>query len=146
MRENGLSRRPEHGRGRPAPDEDAYVDPLCELREEVAHSHGVFVSSEGELGREVPAREVHVRASAGELLRDSRKKSRSVDENLDRVARSRRVGTLRPTAERSGECVAPADLPQAPRVMRRDRAVDRPAYRMTRCDAQVVPETSRHGS
>ena len=111
------SRRPEDGHGGSTPDEDADIDTLGELGQEIPHRHGLVAAREGELGREVPAGQVHVRAGVGELFGDSRQELRAVDQDLDAVSGTCWGSALRPVPARRLEGVAPADLAETPCVV-----------------------------
>ncbi len=111
---------------RAAPDEHTDVDPLRELAEQVSDRHRVFAASEGELRREVPARQVDVRRRSCEILCDARQEGCAVDEDLDLVSGARRCGSARPVAAVGRQRVIPAHLAETPFVVRDDGRVDRP--------------------
>ena len=92
---NIVVRRLEERHRRALPREQPHVDALRELGEEVAHDHGLVVSREVQLRREEPAGEVDVRLGSRELVRDGRKRLRSVHEEVDSVARARRERSVR---------------------------------------------------
>ena len=75
---------------RAAPQQHPDVDSLGQIAEQIAQPSGPGVARQAELGRDVPAGDVHVRAGAVERLGDARQRLRAVDQHLQRVAFARR--------------------------------------------------------
>jgi hypothetical protein len=68
------------------------------LREEVAKYDLLTVTYECEVRCEVPAGQVDMRTGSFQLRRDGWQSMRAVDQNVDRIARSRRRVSSGPTA------------------------------------------------
>ena len=86
-RPHARARRTEERQRGARPREHAHVDALRQLGEQIAEHDGLAVAHEREVGREVPAGQVDVRASRPQRLRDRRQRLRAVDEHLERIAR-----------------------------------------------------------
>ena len=57
---DGAARRPEDGDGSPGPHEDTHIDPLGQLRQQVAQDEGRTISPECERRAKLPTRQPHV--------------------------------------------------------------------------------------
>src|SRR5439155_20334545 len=81
-------------------------------------------SSQCEVRREVPPGKVNMRLCLLEFLGDPRKRRRTVDQDLERVARARRRVAVGPSCFVSVERMFPSHPPQPAPVVSRDSAVD----------------------
>ena len=106
------------------PDEDPDVESLGQLREHIAKDKRGSLAHERKVGREVPAGDVHVRARCLQRIGDRRQCFGSVDEDLDRVARTWRRRTLGPAVTFRVQGALPAEGAQAPGVVRGDLVRD----------------------
>ena len=98
----------EHRNGSTLPGEDAYVDPLSQLGEQVAHHHRLLLSREMELGGEEPARQMDVRLRARELRGDRGERFRAVHEHVEPVPWPRGKASVRVRELGRVESVLPA--------------------------------------
>ena len=129
---------------RAAPQQHPDVDALGQLAEQVAQARGAGVAREAEVGGDVPAGDVHVRARAGERLGDARQRLRAVDQHLQRVAGARRRVAGRPQravvraarAGRGGRRVSGAG-DDARRSLRSSSAWSRRSERSMRDDGEL---------
>jgi len=117
------SRRGEHGRRRPRPEQDSHVDPRGQVGEQVAQHHRRIAVPQDEVRRHVPARHVDVAAGGGQLLEQRVEQLLAVDEDVQPVAEPRRCGVLGPAAGRSLERVL-AEVPEPAGMVRADRIGD----------------------
>jgi hypothetical protein len=139
---------------RSGPDEYAHVQALGELLEQVVKHDLLTVAYECEVRCEVPACQVDMRAGSLQLRRDDRQSMRAVDQDVDRIARSRRGVSGRPTADGRVECVCTSDPPQTTPMMSADQPADLVSeptlgqeQRFTRRRSQPIEAgTSRRGS
>jgi hypothetical protein len=86
----------------------------------------VCSSDLAEIRRHAPPGDVDMRASAAQRLGDPRQRLPTVDQYLERAARSRRRiarGPQRPSVRRL-QLIDPADTPQTAMMMRTDRGLD----------------------
>ena len=105
-----LPRRAEERQGRAGPGQDADVDALGEVREQMPQHHRALAPLEREVGGEEPAGEVNVRPGRVELPGDRRKRLGAVDQDVDRVPGRAAVDRPRPnpTASASSACSQPS--------------------------------------
>ena len=115
-----FARRAEERQGCACPHQDANVDALRQLAEQVAEHERLAVALERKVGREVPPSQVDVRLGGAQGLRDRRQCLRAVDEDLDRVAGTRRRALVRPPTGRWFQRVEPTDPREASPVMAAD--------------------------
>jgi hypothetical protein len=94
------------------------------LREEVAKHDLLPVAYECEVRCEVPACQVDMRAGSFQLRRDGGQSMRAIDQNVDRIARSRRRVSSRPTAGGRVKCAVASDTPQTPPMMGADQPAE----------------------
>jgi hypothetical protein len=127
---------------RAGPGENAHVDALGSLREQLAQ-RGTFLL-EAECGIEVPPGEVDVRAGRPDRLGDPRQRFPTVDEGLDAATRARRERCrLGPTAVgRWVDCLPTATTPQPPRVLGADHSLERLADYVV----EAVQRIGSHGA
>ena len=85
-RESGVKTRQRRAR----PQQHPHVDPLGQLAEQVAQPRRSLVARQPEVGRDVPAGDVDVRARSVERLGDRRQGLLAVDQDLERAAGARR--------------------------------------------------------
>ena len=90
------------GSGAPAHAQHPHVDPLRELGEQIAQRSRVAVALEREVGREVPAGDVDVRARASSSSAIARQRLGAVDQHLERVAVPQRGCAVRPNPPAGG--------------------------------------------
>ncbi len=109
---------PEHRQRGARPGEHADLDPLGGLGEQIAQENCLPAVLERELGREVPAGHVHVRARLADRVRHPRQRLGAVDENLERATRPGPGAPRGPSARGRVERPQPADSPETPPVMR----------------------------
>ena len=128
-----------------APDENADVDPLGQLREQISHDRGLVSARELELRREEAAGDMDVRLRLRQLVGDHRQECGPVDEDFDLVARPHRELATGPLAAVRFERALPADLAQASRVVRRHGAVDGVSEGVT-CGVSDLPPEAICGS
>ena len=116
----------EEGQRRAAPQQHPDVDSLGQLGEQVAQPASISFARQAELGRDVPAGDMHKRASARERGGDARQRPLTVDQHLERVAGARRriAGGPQRFAGGRGELLEPSGAFQATTMMRAYRHLD----------------------
>ena len=118
------SRGAEERQRHPGPGEHPDVEPLGQLREQVAKDERLVIPGQREVRREIPARQMHVRVRSPQLLDDRRQRLRTVDQHLDRVTRSRQRLSVHPATPRRIESMLRADPPQTPPMVTEHLARD----------------------
>ena len=117
--------RVEERQRRARPGENAHVDSLRRLGEQLSQRRPFFLEPEGRV--EVPAGEVDVRACRADRVRDPRQRLGPVQERLDAAARARRARRRAGPAAvgRRVDRLTAAVAPQPPRVVGADEPLDR---------------------
>ena len=137
---------PRHARGREdrhgcsRPGQHPHLGAIGDVRQQVAQHHRREPPRERELRAEEPPGDVHVRAGAGDLLRDPRQRLRSVDENLERAPGAGRGIARGPSAAAGVEGAQPSDAPEAASMMRSPR----PAHRVPERTVRAEPDGGRY--
>jgi hypothetical protein len=97
---------------------------LRQVREEIPKDYLLAVALECEAGREVPPRQMNVRARSSEFLRDRWKGLLTVDENVNRITRPHWRVTSSPTSNWGLKRALPSDPPQTTSMVTADLAAD----------------------
>ena len=118
------ARGPEEPPRRTAPQQHAHVDPLRQLRQEIANDDGIVSPRQLQVRRQVPAGDVDVRLGLRKLLGDRGKRGGAVDQHLEVVALTRWRSGARVAATRRVERVLPADAAKAAPVPRPNGVLD----------------------
>ena len=114
------SRGPEQRQRSTCPNQHAYVETLGQFCEEVPKDYRLAVALEREVRREVPTRQMDVRARLTQFLRDRRKGLGAVDQDVDRIPKPHWRRTGGPPSGRRLKRAAPSDPPQTPLMMAAD--------------------------
>ena len=118
-------RRPEQRQRRSGPHEQADVDALRKFGEQVPQHDGPLTAAERKVRREEPAGDVYVRAGGLQLARDHRQRLAPVDQDVDRITRSRRRLAHGPAGSFTVERVLPAEPAKPPPMVAADLFGDR---------------------
>ena len=133
------ARGPEERDRRALPEQQPHVDPLRELGEQVTQDRRLRSPGQVELGREVPAEEMHVRCRLSKLLGDGREERGAVDQHLQGIPLSCRKRAMSPVELVGCARLVPAVLPQPSGVVPHHRAVDRLAHRVPCSPSELPP-------
>jgi hypothetical protein len=118
--------RREHPHRRSRPQQHPDLDPLGQLTQQIAQPSRLVVSPQPKTRRDVPPRDVHMRASARERLGDARQRLPTVNQHLERAPRARRriAGSPQRRAARRIQLIDPANTTQPTTMMATDRGLD----------------------
>ena len=102
----------EHRQWRARPDQHAHVGLLRHLGEQIAQARLAVAAHEREVGRDVPAGDMDVRARALDRLGDGGQRALTVDQHVELVAGARRRIALDPE-RRAGRRLEHVRVPEA---------------------------------
>ena len=117
---NLAPRRPEQRQRRSGPREQAHVDALRKLGEQVPQHDGLLTTGERKIRREEPAGDVYMRAGGLQLARDHRQRLGPVDQDVDRITRPRRWLAHDPAGSFTVERLLPAERAKPPPIVAAD--------------------------
>jgi hypothetical protein len=119
---NGSASGREEPHWRPSPQKNPYVDMLSPIAEKIAEPDRPFVTRQPEVGSDVPAGDMHMRASPSYRLSDARQRLGAVYQDLELAALTRRRIAGRPQGAVEGwhQLVEPPHAPKASPMMGSD--------------------------
>jgi hypothetical protein len=127
-----------HRRSRP--QQHPNLDSFRELTQQIPQTTRLIVAGEPEVGRNMPAGDVHARVSPRQRLGDTRQRLPAINQNIKRAPQARRRITRSPQrrARRRMQLADPTNPSQPTTMMPTDRCLD-PVTRPSIRHAQATP-------
>ena len=115
---------------RSRPQQHPDLDALGQITEQIAQPRRPIVARQPEIRRDVPAGDMHMRASAGQRLGDPWQRLPTVNQHLKRAPRARRGigGSPQRWTARRIQLIDPANTLQPATMMPTDRGLEPLAY------------------